>query len=204
MSLANSIFILSCERSGSTLLRHLLDTHPEICSPGELATGALAQSLLLTISRTTALTQPALETARARRDFAAAETRRMIAEIMDRYAREKGKRYWCDKTPANSSWLDALDLVFPDARYLCLYRNSLDVARSCLAASQGGFMWEMASPAGLAHPRRAGLGGRRLQVRQSAPHGSDGRAPWPERRPAGRRAHRLWLPHQQTPGFGAR
>ncbi|HEV7403368.1 MAG TPA: sulfotransferase [Chthoniobacteraceae bacterium] len=144
MSEGNPIFILSCERSGSSLLRYLIDTHPEICSPGEIATGELAKALMRTVSRTTAWVQPGLETDEARTDFARAETRRLIFEIMDAYARGKGKRYWCDKTPLNLTSLGLLDWVFPEARYLCLYRNSLDVVRSCLAASQNGFMPELA------------------------------------------------------------
>ena len=39
------IFILSLPRSGSTLLRMILDTHPEICCPGELSLGQLCVDL---------------------------------------------------------------------------------------------------------------------------------------------------------------
>lgn len=134
------IFILCCERSGSTLLRYILDTHPEICSPGELALGWVAGYFSTMVERTLGQTVPAPE----RAALVASTTRRSIGEVMEAYARAKGKRLWCDKTPMNLQRLPELERVFPDARYLCLYRHCMDVAHSCLESGRGGFMPELA------------------------------------------------------------
>ncbi|HEX3252996.1 MAG TPA: sulfotransferase [Pyrinomonadaceae bacterium] len=133
------IFILSCERAGSTLLRYIVDTHPEICSPGELHLGHLCEDLghvadLLSIGEVAGSSSSDDRLTRVN-----AEVRRMVTELMSTYARSKGKRMWCEKTPRNLGYLDVLDSVFPDAKYICLHRNCMDVVHSCLEASKVGF-----------------------------------------------------------------
>jgi protein-tyrosine sulfotransferase len=139
---APPVFILSCERSGSTLLRYLLDAHPEICSPGELALGHLLRDLQRVVMRTLARVVPGSEDERSA--FTRREIRRIVEGIMDRYAAGRGKRIWCDKTPSNLFSLAEIDATFPDARYVCLYRQSLDVVQSCLDVSRFGFMHGLA------------------------------------------------------------
>lgn len=136
---SSPIFILSCERAGSTLLRYIIDTHPEICSPGELHLGHLCEDLghvadLLSIGEVAEATSSKDRLGRVN-----VEVRRMVTELMDTYARSKGKRMWCEKTPRNLGYLDILHDVFPDAKYICLHRNCMDVVHSCLEASKVGF-----------------------------------------------------------------
>lgn len=133
------IFILSCERAGSTLLRFIIDTHPEICSPGELHLGHLCEDFghvadLLSIGEVAEAKGTEDRLLRVN-----AEVRRMVMELMHTYARSKGKRMWCEKTPRNLGYLDVLHGVFPDAKYICLHRNCMDVVHSCLEASKIGF-----------------------------------------------------------------
>jgi protein-tyrosine sulfotransferase len=141
-SVTSPIFILSCERSGSTLLRYLLDAHPEICSPGELALGRLLQDLQRVVARTIACVAGGDEQERSR--LVRLETRKIVDGIMERYAAGRGKRIWCDKTPSNLFALAEIAATFPDARYICLYRQSLDVVHSCLDVSRFGFMYGLA------------------------------------------------------------
>ncbi len=125
------IFILSDARTGSTLLRVLLDTHPAICSPGELSLGLVCEHLYHVIEST--LGQALLdESPEARIEFCLAETRRAVEGILQKYCALKGKRRWCDKTPRNLRSLAKLKAVFPDGRYICLYRHCLDVVHSSL------------------------------------------------------------------------
>ncbi len=133
-------FIISCERSGSTLLRYIVDTHPDIASPGELHLGQLCYNLYLTLSRTGGLV--ATDDEAERHTWVLAEVRRTVAAIMDSYATARGKRQWCEKTTMNIDHLASLYSVFPDARYICLYRNALDVAHSCIEAGRLGFLPE--------------------------------------------------------------
>jgi protein-tyrosine sulfotransferase len=126
------IFILSDARTGSTLLRVLLDTHPAICSPGELSLGALCEHLCHAIEAThweSFLEQPV----EARTELSLAETRQIVDGILQKYCARKGKRRWCEKTPRNLSSLGTLRAVFPDAQYICLYRHGLDAVHSSMA-----------------------------------------------------------------------
>ena len=134
------VFVLSCERSGSTLLRYIIDTHPQICSPAHLHLGQLCRSLYTSIFYS--LGQTMEEGMRER--LVAVETRRIVDELMERYVSAKGKRMWCEKTTENLQYLKILSDVFPDARYICLYRNCMDVVHSSIECSRLGFLPELA------------------------------------------------------------
>lgn len=134
-------FILSGERSGSTLLRYIVDTHPEIASPGQLYLGQLCQDLHTVVNRT--LGEVAgITDAVEREQMVLSEVRQVVGGTMDRYAAAKNKRMWCEKTTANLDHLGILDAVFPDAKYVCLYRNAMDVVHSCIEVGRLGFMTE--------------------------------------------------------------
>jgi len=78
--------------------------------------------------------------------------RQMIDDLMSEYLTREGKRLWCEKTPSNLAYVEALTAVFPDARYVCLYRSCLDVAMSCLQAGRFGLMSELGEAIGR-HPK---------------------------------------------------
>jgi hypothetical protein len=129
---ASPIFILSYERSGSTLLRYIIDTHPQICSPAELHLGRYCDDLahiidLLSIGKVSAEQEPGEKEQRLN-----AEVGRRVMELMNTYAQSKGKPMWCEKTPSNIDFIEMLHGVFPGAKYICLYRNCMDVVHSCV------------------------------------------------------------------------
>jgi len=162
------IFILSTERSGSTLLRVLLDSHPQVAAPGELGLGELCHRLLIALTRTLGQTDDfrgagaasplstetwlaGLEPADAASQRVLAEARDCVDGLMRRYAAACGKQRWCSKTPSDLPYAEMLRLLFPQAQFLCLYRQGLDVAASCLEISHYGFMRELA-PYAMASP----------------------------------------------------
>jgi protein-tyrosine sulfotransferase len=130
-------FILSCERSGSTLLRYIVDTHPDIACPPEANLGELCSALYQT---TFSLGKGGPSERIQRRSIAIERVRQIISALMAEYPTTQGKRFWCDKSPENLQNLEMLDTVFPDAKYICLYRNCMDVVHSCLEVSRFGFM----------------------------------------------------------------
>ena len=136
---APPVFVLSCERSGSTLLRYIIDTHPRICSPAHLQLGQLCSNLYTSIFYS--LGQTMDEGLRER--FVLVEIRRIVDELMQRYVSAKGKQMWCEKTTENLQYLNLLHDVFPDARYICLYRNGMDVVHSSIECSRLGFIPEL-------------------------------------------------------------
>ena len=139
---APPVFVLSCERSGSTLLRFIIDTHREICSPAHLHLGQLCRSLYTSIFFSLGQTLDVTDEAMRKRAVIV-ETRRVIDELMQRYVTAKGKRMWCEKTTENLQYLNLLYDVFPDARYICLYRNCMDVVHSSIECSRLGFIPEL-------------------------------------------------------------
>lgn len=138
------IFILSCARSGSTLLRCIIDTHPNLCSPGHLNLGLLCTNLYTTVYYSLGeLLDVATEEQRSQ--CAIDETLKIVADLLGRYSQAKGKKNWCEKSTTNIDYLEILIKIFPQAKYICLYRNCLDVAHSSIKISPLGYMSELAS-----------------------------------------------------------
>jgi protein-tyrosine sulfotransferase len=128
-------FILSSARSGSTLTRLLVDTHPDIYCPGELRLGELARLLYWYVANLEGRAKhPGVDTE------VVARTREILANLLEAKTREKGKRMWCEKTPDNVTYLPIVTTIFPDARFICLHRHALDVAHSCIERSRFGFL----------------------------------------------------------------
>jgi hypothetical protein len=128
------IFILTTSRSGSTLLRYLLNVHPDIYAPAETNLLATLQQLLFTVNvafeaennmdRIPAIFEPLC------RDIAQAS--------LGRAAAEHNAKRWCDKSLVNVDGLPVLSRVFPEAQFICLYRNCKDFLKSALDATTFG------------------------------------------------------------------
>jgi protein-tyrosine sulfotransferase len=130
------IFVISHPRSGSTLMRYVIDAHPEVCCPSEVALGRLCASLSYSIGLTLVDSIPdGAERTRTIR----AEVRRHVEEIMLGYCRTKGKGRWCDKSTNNIEHLPQLGVTFPDAQFICLYRHGLDVVHSLMEIYRYGY-----------------------------------------------------------------
>src|ERR1051325_1155544 len=137
-AISTPIFILSAECSGSTLLRYILDTHPEISCPPEIELWRVCRELHSFVSATLNVTLAA-GSPEERDGFAWAEVRRLVSQVMDRYALEKGKRTWAEKSPMALLDTDALVQTFPEARYLCLHRHAMDFVHSVLEVCKYGW-----------------------------------------------------------------
>jgi protein-tyrosine sulfotransferase len=72
-----------------------------------------------------------------------AKARQIISDIMESYTNAKGKKMWCEKSPSNLIYLDILKGVFPDSKFICLYRHCMDVAHSLIEYSRYGLMEAM-------------------------------------------------------------
>lgn len=125
------------------MLRCIIDTHPNLCSPGHLSLGPLCTHLYSTAYYSLGKL-PDIVTEEQRDKRAAEETLRVVDDLLGRYTQGKGKQNWCEKSTINVDYLEILEKVFPHAKYICLYRNSLDVVNSCIKISPLGYMPELA------------------------------------------------------------
>jgi Sulfotransferase family len=141
--------IVGCNRSGTTLLRAMFDSHPEIAVPGE-------SGFIVTMGtrrhrrryegprgfRTDRFVADALDHPRVRQwnlpaeaaDAFVAPRVLSFAEAVRRlygvYAAAHGKPRYGDKTPGYVLHLPLLARLFPEARFIHLIRDGRDVALS--------------------------------------------------------------------------
>jgi len=144
------VFVGGCPRSGTTLLRAMLDAHPDLAIPGEtriLVDGFRCRARWGDLEdaenrRRVALWVAGRKVARARRltDDTDKLVERMVAAPptigsvlsagFQLYAEERGKPRWGDKRPSLVLNLDAVFAMFPEAQYVNLVRDPRAVVAS--------------------------------------------------------------------------
>jgi hypothetical protein len=137
---ADPVFVMCNGRSGSTLLRFLLDAHPDLACPpetnlpglcGQLATvWSLIEGAPLNLQRGDE--PPHVP------DSAIAGVRHTMDRMVGSYLARRGKKRYCDKSLGTARFADLLTRVYPEARFLCLYRHPMDVIASGLEACPWG------------------------------------------------------------------
>jgi hypothetical protein len=144
-SKVGQIFIVSPARSGSTLLRYLLDSHPEITSPPELNLSALLQHVADVWMRTNEALGVAPETPTPEPPLSALtpdvcrRARKVVDELMVNCANEAGASIYCDKSLTTVDHLHVVSQCYPKASFIFLYRYPLDLIASGIEASRWGF-----------------------------------------------------------------
>jgi Sulfotransferase family len=142
------LLLVGVRRSGTTLLRVMLDGNPELAIPDESyfipqlavrhrrpidADEFVDDLRRLPTLREWDLPVEAVRT-RVRDGMTPGEA---VAAIYEAYAERHGKRRWGDKTPMYMQHLPLLDELFPDARYVHLIRDGRDAALSFLSMPEG-------------------------------------------------------------------
>jgi Sulfotransferase family len=118
------IFIVGCHRSGTSVLRQTLDSHPRISAGPEDPT-------TFWLSKTdTVLTRSRREGYGYDEEDWFATVRGLVGSIHSRYAANQGKTRWASKHPENSLILDYVNRVFPDCQVIHIVRNPRDVLSS--------------------------------------------------------------------------
>ncbi len=117
------VFVLSSIRSGSTLLRCLLNSHPQICAPHELHVAELAVEL------PTRYVRLAMDVAGLDRDDL---THLLWDRVLHQQLTASGKKVIVDKTPSNVLAWRRIAACWPDARYVFLLRHPARILDSAL------------------------------------------------------------------------
>ena len=148
-------FIIGSGRSGTTLLRAMLDTHPEMAIPfesyftGELATvrdrfekagGFDSEALMADLFNYDRFQRWDVPEERVRerlRADAPADYPAAMRSVYGLYAELQGKSRYGDKTPRYVEYVDILAEAFPEARFVHIIRDGRNVACSYLDAEWG-------------------------------------------------------------------
>ena len=117
------VFIVGCARSGTTLLRMILDSHPRISCGEETKFLTDLEPILGPHWRL-------LSSYGFDRAWWIDRIRRFYGDFQADYLGRRGKARWAEKTPTYTMHLDFIDEVFPDAQYVHIIRDGRDVVAS--------------------------------------------------------------------------
>jgi hypothetical protein len=141
------VFVVGCPRSGTTLLRRMLDAHPELAIIGELhwvqhwwerrigitPEGNVTRELLdmlLADRRFRKLDLGAELVAQVVEDGRPKHFAHFVTELFDLHGQVKGKPFVGEKTPGYVRVLPALHSLWPHARVVHLIRDGRNLALS--------------------------------------------------------------------------
>ena len=133
-------FVACCARSGSTLLRLLLDAHAGLSCPGETDLAVLVHQhvAIATGPLRPPVGGPGTPGGSEERAGALDAARGVAETLMEGYLARTGKTDWCDKSLSNVFHLDLLADIWPGARFVLLHRHCMDMVLSGLEASPWG------------------------------------------------------------------
>jgi hypothetical protein len=145
---APPLIVLGVRRSGTTLLRVMLDRSPQLAVPDEsYFLPQLAHrhddrpdldEFQDDLRRLPTLREwelsPEDVRGRLRPGMTLGEA---VGAVYKTYAAQRGKTRWGDKTPMYMQYLPLLERLFPDARYVHLIRDGRDAALSFLQMPEG-------------------------------------------------------------------
>jgi len=139
-SFADPVFVLCNGRSGSTLLRFLLDGHPELACPPETNLPALCAQLatVWSLIEGAPLSANRGDEPPEIPDAAIAGIRLMMDRMVGSYLDRRGKKRYCDKSLGTARFAELLLRVYPESRFICLYRHPMDVIASGMEACPWG------------------------------------------------------------------
>lgn len=124
------IFVGGVGRSGTTLMRVMLDSHPRICCGPELKVLPYIADQYQMFTATGGAIDLAMKSYGNTLSDVQARYRAFIEGLVENFRRAAGKPRWAEKTPQNVNVMVTLAEIFPDARFICLLRDGRDVACS--------------------------------------------------------------------------
>jgi len=114
-------FVLSLYRSGTTLLRYCLDSHPDLASPPETDFLTALAHVLEDDHAVTGICDLG---------FTARDLEMRLAALgrgfLDSYARSHSTRNWVDKSPRYAESPELIWRLFPQALFIVMHRHPLD------------------------------------------------------------------------------
>jgi protein-tyrosine sulfotransferase len=137
---APPVFVLCGARSRSTLLRFILDAHPDLACPPETNIPALCAQLATVWSLIVGapISPERGEEPPAIPDAAIVGIRHSVDDIIASYLARRGGQRYCDKSLGTARFADLLLRVYPETKFVCLYRHPMDMIASGIEACPWG------------------------------------------------------------------
>jgi sulfotransferase family protein len=137
---ADPVFVLCTARSGSTLLRFLLDAHPDLACPPETELPLLCLQLTQTWAL---LAGTPMQKSRNGEPPVIPEPLRVsvrfaMSQLIGQHLARRGKKRFCDKSLFTAKHVGLLTQLFPEAKFICLYRHPMDMIASGIEACPWG------------------------------------------------------------------
>jgi hypothetical protein len=136
-------FVVGLTRSGTTLLRMMLDAHPELAIPPEThfvpdlikaaRAGGGVEEMLAAMTSNRTWEDFGIEAAEMRarlEEVDSSDGATAVRAFFTAYAERQGKPRWGDKTPAYMLSIQRIGRTLPEARFVHLIRDGRDVALS--------------------------------------------------------------------------
>jgi hypothetical protein len=140
------VIVLAPAYFGASTLRSLLASHPDLaCTSG---TGLLPLCEQAMATWRNADGRPA----RPPSSLASAATRALAASVITSILAREGKPRWCEVAAASPQAAETFLRLYPETRFLCLYRACQGVIRAVLDASPWGVTDPIFAPLILKYP----------------------------------------------------
>lgn len=120
------IFIIGCPRSGTTLLRVILDSHPNICSGPET-------NIIEELNRFNGKINKnwdKLQIYGINKNEYYTKLSEVFSTFQEKYIQQKKKKRWAEKTPDNIFYVDFINNLFPKCQFINVIRDGRDVVCS--------------------------------------------------------------------------
>jgi hypothetical protein len=137
---AGPVFVLTSARSGSTLMRYLLDAHPELACPAETGLPSLGLQLASSLMIMNGAPKPSLQATSLAGipEPVVSRVRATLDSMMGQYLADRNKRRFCEKSLGTAKFADLLIRLYPDVRFIGLVRHVMDFIASAAEANPWG------------------------------------------------------------------
>lgn len=138
------VFVVGCQRSGTTLMERLLDAHPQIAMThetrwipelvehgrGVTEAGLVGPEVVAALVEHKRFPYLGISAEQVQRLIATdrpIDYATFVSSLFDLYGQARGKRLVGDKTPRYARCIDLLHRLWPDARFVHVIRDGRDV-----------------------------------------------------------------------------